>query len=77
MTFKVDQKTFPEQLNISYRSQIPKWVINSSTRDDSDIHNTLQQTFGLNNLVHGVYEAYKIHNNNNNVLFEIKYNLTK
>lgn len=77
MTLKIDQKTFPEQLNIIYRSQIPKWVSSSSTRDDSDVHSTLQQTFGFNNLVHGVYEAYKIHNNNNDVLFEIKYNLTK
>lgn len=77
MTIEVAQKDFPNQLNIRYKSQIPSWVSKSSTLDDADIQHSLQQTFGLENLVQGVYEAYKTFNKHQDALFEINYTLTK
>lgn len=76
ITVKVNQKEFPAELTIAYKNTMPSWVENSSNTDDSAIKQTTQQTFGLRNLIHGVIEAYKTHNNNQDILFQIKYNLT-
>jgi len=75
ITVKVNQKEFPDELTIAYKNTIPSWVESSSNTDDSAISQTTQQTFGLRNLIHGVTEAYKTHNNNQDILFQIKYNL--
>lgn len=75
ITVKVNQKEFPNELTIAYRNAMPSWVESSSNTDDSVIRQTTQQTFGLRNLIHGVAEAYKTHNNNQDILFQIKYNL--
>lgn len=76
-TVMVDQKLFPEELKIQYRSLTPAWVASSSNTDDSLIQQTNQQTFGLQNLLKGVADAYQTHNGNKNHLFEITYNLTR
>lgn len=75
ITVKVNQKEFPAELTIAYKNTMPSWVESSSNTDDSAIRQTTQQTFGLRNLIHGVAEAYKTHNNNQDILFQIKYNL--
>lgn len=75
ITVKVNQKEFPNQLTIAYKNAIPSWVDSSSNTDDSAIKQTIQQTFGLRSLIHGITEAYKTHNNNQDILFQIKYNL--
>lgn len=75
ITVKVNQKEFPNELTIAYKNAMPSWVESSSNTDDSVIRQTTQQTFGLRNLLHGVTEAYKTHNNNQDILFQIKYNL--
>lgn len=75
ITVKVNQKEFPAELTIAYKNTMPSWVESSSNTDDSVIRQTTQQTFGLRNLLHGVTEAYKTHNNNQDILFQIKYNL--
>lgn len=75
ITVKVNQKEFPNELTIAYKNAMPSWVESSSNTDDSVIRKTTQQTFGLRNLLHGVTEAYKTHNNNQDILFQIKYNL--
>ncbi|MDR3140790.1 MAG: hypothetical protein LBU37_03565 [Tannerellaceae bacterium] len=57
--------------------QIPQWIINSSTEDDTSQEKTEGKTFGLNYWVAGIAEAYKIIYPDNKYFFECTISIDK
>ncbi len=49
-----------QEIQIKLRQQIPGWVAESSTQDDSEAANRQNRTFGLLPLVEGVKEAFEL-----------------
>jgi hypothetical protein len=58
------------------KKQMPEWIEQSSTSDDTDIHQCLDKTFGFKYMIEGIAEAYQaIYPNDNNYfkcIIEIK-----
>ena len=53
---------FPNDLSISVKRDIPKWIRESSSSDDSDIDSDMveqRKTFGIAYFVEGIAKAYQ------------------
>ncbi|KAA6322522.1 hypothetical protein EZS27_027945 [termite gut metagenome] len=47
-------------VSIALKKQIPQWVYDTNTEDDTNIRNDLDKTFGVKYLIEGISEAYQI-----------------
>lgn len=67
-------------LTINLKKEIPEWISQSSTDDDTDIEtnpDTKKQTFGFDYLVKGIVDAYKPVSNVADNYVELKLTLTR
>ena len=65
-----------QETNLIFKKQMPRWVQNTSTIDDTDILENEGKTFGFLYLMEGIDEAYQIASNNPNH-FNLKLTLKK
>ena len=74
----VFQSTTPNftTLHFLLKKQIPKWVYETSTNDDSDIYQSENKTFGIKYLIEGISEAYETESKNSDY-FKLKINIKK
>lgn len=77
ITLSTKEKSGIQDAQLSLKDEIPEWVYNSSTGDDTNILNETGKTFGLNYLIEGVYEAYEVQQQGNNNLFNLTVNIKK
>lgn len=65
-----------QKLQITLKKTFPRWISNSSTIDDTNgnVTNFKETTFGLENMMKGIYYAYKTENEN---YFQIAIQLKK
>jgi hypothetical protein len=66
-----------QDLKLSLKKELPKWVSQSSSSDDRDIISQLDKTFGLNYIMEGVEQAYSTLNNNQETYFTIEIKIKK
>lgn len=72
------QPNFDKKLAVQLTNKKPSWISNSSTENDINISNSSLTTFGFNYFVDGIYEAYKLKNNNtNNDFLSLNFTLNK
>ncbi|MBE8712685.1 hypothetical protein [Sphingobacterium hungaricum] len=74
---KNTEKNFSSKFNLSFVNNLPDWVNQSHTDDDTDILNTLDKTFGLKYLITGVKSAYETLNKGHDNTFSINLTLNK
>lgn len=55
-------------LTFILKKQIPSWVDETNTNDDSKIKDNLNKTFGIKYLFEGIHEAYGLESGNSNYL---------
>ena len=62
-----------ENVNIKLKNTLPGWIAEKNSDDDSKINQAdqINRTFGLKNIVEGIFEAYKTKNNNKDTYFEL------
>ncbi len=62
-----------ENVNIKLKNNLPQWATDMNSDNDLKIKTPEQidKTFGIKYLVEGIYEAYKIRNENKDTLLEI------
>ncbi|MFV0223152.1 hypothetical protein OBK16_11985 [Empedobacter falsenii] len=78
ITLESTQPNFDKKLSLQLTNNKPNWIIQSSTDNDSKISNSVSTTFGFNYFVDGIYEAYKLKNNNtNNDFLSLNFTLNK
>lgn len=76
LVFQATSKNYTD-LAFSLKKRIPAWVHDIHTDDDTDIHGTLNQTFGFRYLVEGMAEAYATVSPSADSYFEIEINIKK
>ncbi|KAA6307947.1 hypothetical protein EZS27_040380 [termite gut metagenome] len=47
-------------VSLALKKQIPQWVYDTNTEDDTNIRNGLDKTFGVKYLIEGISEAYQV-----------------
>jgi hypothetical protein len=55
-------------LNFSLKKNVPQWIYDLSTNDDSTIKSEVNQTFGIKYLAEGIFEAYENSSRNKNYI---------
>ncbi len=60
-------------VTIRFFNSVPEWIKEINSEDDQiiTVPGETEKTFGFRYLVEGIYEAYKLRNNNNDNLYEI------
>lgn len=58
-------------LNLAIKKQIPQWVYQTDTEDDTDIASVMDKTFGFKYLIEGINEAYETVAQQKDYYFEI------
>ncbi|MES2487456.1 MAG: hypothetical protein V4581_16105 [Bacteroidota bacterium] len=56
--FEATTKQYTD-LEFSLKNEIPKWIYDSSTNDDTDVNNLGSKTFGFKYLIEGISQAYQ------------------
>jgi molybdopterin-guanine dinucleotide biosynthesis protein A len=66
----VFESTTPNFTNLTFtlKKQIPKWVYETNTNDDSSVSQNSNKTFGIKYLIEGISEAYETESKNNDYL---------
>lgn len=74
----VFESTTPNFTNLTFtlKKQIPKWVYEMNTNDDSNLSQNSNKTFGIKYLIEGINEAYETESKNNDYL-ELTINIKK
>jgi hypothetical protein len=74
----VFESTTPNFTNLTFtlKKQIPKWVYETNTNDDSNLNQNSNKTFGIKYLIEGINEAYETESKNNDY-FELTINIKK
>jgi len=73
ITFSSTSKKYSD-LVFSLKRQVPKWVEETSTEDDTDLKSITNKTFGFKYLIGGISEAYQTISPSKNY-FELKINI--
>jgi hypothetical protein len=76
-TIALKNNSSVRDLTIELKKQLPGWIAATNCMDDSDIKQTAGQTFGLQKLAEGIYDAYITFNQKQGVFFSITVNLKK
>ncbi|MBP4141975.1 hypothetical protein J3S90_09185 [Flavobacterium sp. P4023] len=63
-------------LNFTLKKQIPSWVYETNSNDDSNLSQNSNKTFGIKYLIEGINEAYETESKNNDYL-ELTVNIKK
>jgi len=63
--------------SFALKKQIPSWVYQTDTEDDTDINKAMNKTFGFKYLVEGVSEAYEIVSDHKDYYFDVKIPIRK
>jgi hypothetical protein len=76
ITVSTTSKYAIRDLELRLMNNVPQWVENSNSMDDSQVENELDKTFGISYLVKGVADAYEQHSpeNANYIKIRIKIN---
>jgi hypothetical protein len=74
----VFESTTPNFTNLTFtlKKQIPQWVYETNTNDDSNVSQNSNNTFGIKYLIEGINEAYETESKNSNYL-ELTINIKK
>ncbi|TDE04277.1 hypothetical protein [Flavobacterium sandaracinum] len=74
----VFESTAPNFTNLTFtlKKQIPSWVYETNTNDDSNLTQNSNKTFGIKYLIEGINEAYETESKNNDY-FELTINIKK
>ena len=76
-TIALKNNSSVRDLTIELKKQLPGWIAATNCMDDSDIKQTAGQTFGLQKLAEGIYDAYITFNQKQGIFFSIIVNLKK
>ena len=76
ITFSVKSKAI-DDLTFELKKQIPKWVFDSDTIDDTNINQCLDKTFGFKYLIEGVEQAYSTISEGENTFLKISIPIKK
>lgn len=77
ITISMNPKYLVKNLQLELSNQIPEWVKESNSSDDTNITEELNKTFGLLYLVQGVSGAYRTIDPNNISYFKIEVKIKK
>ena len=71
----------PQILNIKLENKLPNWVLQANSEDDTQIlrGNEMDKTFGIRNLIEGIFEAYlaKTPGGSSKPIFEFKISINQ
>lgn len=76
ITFKAKSKSYSD-LNINLKNQIPSWVCQTNTANDTNENIRIDKTFGFLYLVEGINEANQMINPKSKYFFELNIKINK